>query len=362
MRKYVMAKEKILECLLDSSEITDHHGVIGTAKVENGLPEYVYGEITGYFLSFCSYVCRRNPVYKEHLTPIMASHIAWLTQLVKNGFVTRCPINSKEDWRNSAIFAFDIAMIIRGLQDSATIVDSSEALKLYLEKFTLFIDYNNKTLKPVINVGKESLPDKWSTRKDIHYTKIVANVIPAFYERNKKIEFDILKNLLSQFDNYDIDNILNVDSHPLFYYLEGIALASKKDFLHSNSSISYIERISSIYKRLVQLTGGIGLLDNPINGSYKRSDVLAQYVRIGVLLQMSHKLNNQEKELIGIVLDCILEEFYLDGRILFFDKTQMRNNTNTWCAMFLYQAIDFYLISSENSSPGLEDFLWNSLF
>ncbi len=361
MKKYIEAKNSILEQLILLSGLTNHQGMIGTVNVDSSKPEYIYGEITGYFLSFCSYVCKREPDLKETLTPIISSHISWLERIIKCGYVTRCLLEPCEDWRNSAIFPFDIAMIIRGLDDASTIVECDKLLQLYLELFGGFFDYNSETVLPYINISEGKLPQKWSTRIDVHFVKIAADTIPVLHKKGNDREAEIMIKMIKRFDNYGVDRLMDIDSHPLLYYLEGLALASDFTFLYKNFPANNFEKIHYVFKKLLVISDDVGLLDNPKRGSYRRSDVLAQFVRIGLLLRMKNMLSDEELLSLKNILDDILERFYMDGNVLFFDKERGNNNINAWCAMFLYQAIDFYLDLSKGTMD-LKERSWKKIY
>ena len=361
MERYANARHEILEQLIAFSSVSSHRGMVGTISREGNLPEYIYGEITGYYLSFCSYVCKRRPTEIQRLSPIMASHVNWLVNSAKSGFITRCPMHAAEDWRNSAIFPFDVSMIIRGVTDASYFVDIGDALALYTDLFCRFFDYSKEALLPYVNITHEKLPVKWSTRNDVHFAKIVANALPAFYRSGKGKEVCILIRMLKQFDNRNLDLLFRTDSHPLFYYLEGMALASSNPLTTIFFPTGYTERIHNIFKRLTKTQKKSVLLDNPTNGSYARSDVLAQFARIGMLLRAKELVDDEGMATIGEVLDYILDYCFCDGKVLFFTKERLENSYNSWCAMFLYQALDYYLIATEPECMN-GDYLWRNLF
>ena len=56
---------------------------------------------------------------------------------------TRYMFEGKIDWRNNALFAFDFAMIIRGLNDVSEFTDSKLTLDKYLNEFKKFYQKTN---------------------------------------------------------------------------------------------------------------------------------------------------------------------------------------------------------------------------
>lgn len=346
MNKYLTCRNSILEVLVEYSGITNHRGMVGWVESRTKLPEYIYGEITGYFLSFCAEVCANQSEMKESLLPIMIKHVEWLDSAIKDGFKTRYMLNEKTDWRNSAIFSFDIAMIIRGLIDVSSYLDVNATLELYKKLFESFVEENTNTIKPYISVDRMILPDKWSTRFDAHFMKIVANVLPVFSSQSDIVIYNLLNKKADELYCYDMKYLLTTDSHPLMYYLEGILLLCEMGDLDDVKKKRYQQKAREVYLNVIHLISDDLLLDNPTAGTYVRSDVLAQFVRIGVLLINDDLLPVETMNYIKCILDYICDKHIVEGRVCFFDKEQDENFYNTWCAMFLYQALDYFLIAS----------------
>ncbi len=346
MNKYLECRKSILEVLVEYSGITNHHGMVGWVESKTRLPEYIYGEITGYFLSFCAGVCANQPAMKERLLPIMTNHIEWLDSVIKDGFKTRYMLNGKKDWRNSAIFPFDVAMIIRGLQDVSSYLDVNATLELYKALFKLFMGKNKDTINPYISVDGTILTDKWSTRFDVHFMKIVANVLPALSSQSDISIYNLLNKKADELYRYNMKYLLKTDSHPLMYYLEGILLLCECGNFDEIKMKKYQKKAKEVYLNIIQLIGDDLLLDNPTTGTYVRSDVLAQFVRIGVLLINNELLPAETMNYIKRILDYICDKHVVEGRVCFFDKNKDENFYNTWCAMFLYQALDYFLIAT----------------
>lgn len=346
MNKYVKIQNSIIRELLEFSKITNHYGMIGWIKSDNCLPEYIYGEITGYFLSFCCDVCACRPYMKDRLLPIMQSHVEWLKQRAEKGFVTRYMLNGQNDWRNCVIFPFDIAMIIRGLRDAREYVNTESVLNLYKTIFEDFINKKTGELSPYIYTTKSEIPDKWSTRFDAHFMKIVANTLPEYTQVYDMSIANILIEIEKKLFYFDDKKLLETDSHPLMYYLEGLILLSNLDS-NDLKNTDVLERAVLIYKKIIENCKNGLLRDNLLTGTYHRSDVLAQFVRMGAILDIKGYLDEDEKNYVRCIFESIIDKFVENGKVCFFEKNNKQNYYNTWCAMFLYQAIEFFNISSD---------------
>lgn len=350
MNKYAQIQNNIIQSLLEFSKLTNHCGMIGWVRSDNLSPEYVYGEITGYFLSFCSDVCKSRPYMQEQLLPIMNSHVKWLKQIAENGYITRCMLNGQTDWRNSAIFPFDVAMIIRGLRDASKYIETKEALSTYKTIFESFIDIENSILHPYIHITKSKIPDKWSTRYDAHFMKIVANTLPEYLKTYNTSISNILLEIEKDLLSFDDERLLKTDTHPLMYYLEGIIILSDIDLVNTINS-HHLEKAVTIYKKIIRICKKNFLMDNLCTGTYCRSDVLAQFVRVGILLDVKGQLNEEERKYVFDILKFSIDTFVENGKVCFFEKDKNQNYYNVWCAMFLCQAIDLFCVSY---SPDME--------
>lgn len=335
MQELLKMKNEILKKIFEMSEYTNNNGIIGWIKREDYKGEYVYGEITGYFLSFCSYIYKntKNSEKKRKIINIVKNNVAWLDKMVGNGMQTRYMFEGKIDWRNNALFAFDFAMIIRGLNDVSEFTDSKLTLDKYLNEFKKFLS-KDKLIYAVISNSSQLLPNKWSTNFDIHLMKVAANLYGVKGWDNT-ISINIYKKLWNLYSK----EFFKKDSHPIMYFFEGTLLLLNKQNLLINNQKD-INDIVSKFKCLI--VENKVLYNNPTQKEYIRSDVLAQVVRIGSLLYMYNHIPQESFEIIKTNLQFLLEHFYENGFICFYDKKVECNFYNIWCGMFTVQAIDFF--------------------
>lgn len=334
MKELLIKREMIKKRLFEMSDYTRHKGMVGWLKREDCLPEYIYGEITGYFLSFCVYLYDNtdNIIEKDKLKKIIKSHVQWLNICIDNDIQTRYMLSEKEEWRNEAQFSFDFGMIIRGLEDVKKIVPTQSVINKYLLKFSVFID-ETKCLIPVFYKDEKKLPIKWSTSFDIHLMKVAANLY-GISGWDNEISINIYNSLI----NLSFEDILKRDSHPIMYYMEGILLFNTKKFERSKNAL---KKITKYYLKILQSDEVI--TNNFYRKQYIRSDVLAQAVRVGCILHILGEITEVEFGKVKSLLEYLLNQFYEEGYICYTERNDSPNFYNTWCEMFSYQAIDFFL-------------------
>lgn len=118
--------------------------------------------------------------------------------------------------------------------------------------------------------------------------------------------------------------------------------------LGGRDGIQAVSRVTRLFQQIQRITEDGPFMDNPLHGTYLRSDVLAQLVRIGSLLKLGGCLGQEGMVYIKYILDYAIDAFVADGRVCFFEKERPDNFYNTWCAMFLCQAISLYQIASSS--------------
>ena len=100
-----------------------HAGGVAGAIDGNGRPLYVYPEITGYYLQWLSWrSLRQSP------TPALAQRAVAAQRWLASWILGPEPLQTRAylrahgaDWRNSALFCFDLAMVLRGVASAAAI-------------------------------------------------------------------------------------------------------------------------------------------------------------------------------------------------------------------------------------------------
>src|SRR5687767_3496439 len=93
-----------------------HAGAVAGRIAADGRPEYAYPEIAGYFLTWLAFLARTGSLREpaRRLAPAIG---AWHAQWLDTDADTRVRLRSgdEDDWRNRAVFLFDLAMLLRGV-------------------------------------------------------------------------------------------------------------------------------------------------------------------------------------------------------------------------------------------------------
>ena len=94
-----------------------HAGAVAGWVGPDGRAEYVYPEITGYYLQWLAWIARRRGVHGALIARADAAQrwlVAWAA--TDDDPPTRRYLRcSPHDWRNDTVFVFDLAMVLRGL-------------------------------------------------------------------------------------------------------------------------------------------------------------------------------------------------------------------------------------------------------
>jgi len=342
----MMNKYRILDRLLEMSAMSPEGGMVGWLIADSKKPEYLYGEITGYYCSLLAYIYSTDDNYpKSLLVEEMRRQTNWLFNEYSsaNGLITRKYYSARDDWKNKATFLFDIAMIARGLLSICklnVVAEASATLALYQELLAKF--RNQESLSPYLPLDTPGLPDKWATKVDIHYLKTVSALL-GFPEYR-----GIIDRYIDHFSNNTTRQHLQAsDTHPLMYYYEGWLMLrrqnptpQKLDDLNHSLFMEFLDRNYG-----QRLTGKWYTGDGEI-----RSDIIAQAMRITAVLFSVGLITKTDYHKHIEQLAAQLADFYLDGYLCYFPKDLKTNYYNTWSAMFAYQALD-YTQCLENNRP-----------
>ena len=116
-----------------------HKGAVTGWLTERGDPSFAYPEITGYYLSWLASSAEVEGL-SEVLSASAAEAISWFTRIANGDLplLTRYyEPSQKDDWRNQAVFTFDLSMAARGIGDSrrlTTTETGAEALRWMLSR------------------------------------------------------------------------------------------------------------------------------------------------------------------------------------------------------------------------------------
>lgn len=311
----------------------------------NNNPEFIYPEITGYYLTYLAFEMARSTELKLVARDKALAVIDWL---YNSGLVsppaTRIYLNKSKisDWRNKLVYSFDIGMILRGLYAIQKHISSrklSNSIKIY-RKYLLDFQSLSFPLIPIKKKFECKIPQRWSTKLGPHQAKIASMLIFLNPEIDSRL-FNILKSIYEYWDGYLVHEGDIQSFHSLLYYLEGIILIGLFTDDHST-----LLRASENFQIIINSQTQDGFLptDSFTRDNLYRADVQAQALRIGAILQQYEYLDDATYRPKLDQLRRVLMEFIgSSGAVNFYPISDInQGNWNTWCTMFAYQALYYY--------------------
>jgi hypothetical protein len=300
-------------------------------------------EITGYYLTMAAWLAggaasssERRAMALEH----GRQAVDWMRSVTADGAVppTRLYLSAGEDdWRNAAIFVFDLAMAVRGVSCFAAVTSSDGSARLVRDLVQrieqIFAGCALVPSHALRSATGESMPDRWSTRPGPHHLKSAAALL--------RLPEGVLSDAVVQVCRDTVTHWAAAlqaswpcsELHALMYGLEGLLIQE------STLTEQTLDSAELIYTRLLRLQAVDGSLPSRTAGEPRevRSDVLAQALRAGALLRAAERLQGdvwqRRLDALAAALLCHVRE---DGGVLFSMDQEI---ANTWCAMFTHQAL-----------------------
>ena len=310
-------------------------GVVGSFD-ELGYASYIYAEITGYYLLWLKGLGKSAS--PKAIAESSERSISWVRRefLAEAVPATRTPLHSpNSDWRNQAVFFFDIAMVLRGVIAHAKHHSVTDMTANLAEKLARFV--RNENIEAAQPCVKDALlPSRWSTKSGPFLLKATAAIdltsdLPPQPGSLRSACIRHLDQCLQAANHMALDML-----HPTLYFAEGLVR-------YGAVGERAARRILSGCLRFLRHDGALpestSAGDAPGVTKY-RNDVAAQALRLGLLLR---QLDGNTDEDLSLEL---LAQFLIDkvdgyGRIGF-DADNGSTTANTWTAMFTEQALRWY--------------------
>jgi len=318
-------------------------GVVGTS----GTVAYVYPEIAGYYLQWLAWRAREGHE-RGRLSARAAAVQHWLRVWLEDATppCTRLHLHAPvEDWRNGAVFCFDIAMVLRGLASSAQAglitVDESVVAGVVRELVRL-IKADGTFEACVPGNQATALPDRWSTRRGPFLAKAAAGIVTAA-QALPMVPGPVLRAAEATFDA-SVAALMHAphsELHPLFYAFEGVmALPGHRDFVRTLATVAaQFDELLVVASRHGTLPESCGMHGEDACGP-SRVDVVAQALRIGSLLDAHLPFRNADHTTLGHLRGLLEAEVRPSGALPF-AMHPAPLQWNTWAAMFADQALAF---------------------
>jgi hypothetical protein len=320
-----------------------HRGSVAGWLDQAGAPEFTYFEITGYYMTAMSWLAAggaRSAEGRERALERGAQALGWAAAATVGGAMppTRLYLrDSPDDWRNAAVFSFDLAMAARGAACFGAVADAaaSPAVVDALAGWLWKICGGEAPLASHALRDGSGIPllARWSTQPGPHHLKTAAALL-RLGDGSLRPELErACTDTVSHWAERYRRSWPCAESHPLLYGLEGLAL------LGDEESVALAEEV---LERLFKLQAPDGSLPANVSGdaSPVRSDVLAQALRLAALLRRQGRLPGEVwSARLNALADSLLGYVRADGSVEFANGQGI---ANAWCAMFAHQALTLY--------------------
>jgi hypothetical protein len=305
--------------------------VAGTLQAD-GRAHYVYGEITGYYLHWLASLPDAAAAGRQPAE--MA--IAWLRSYLQGAGIPLTRIylrEALEDWRNEALFAFDLAMIAGGLAQIAEsgVVRLPSSLLSDLTRWLLCLLDDEGLMVCIPRSASTALPPRWSTCGGAFTAKTASRILllarqTVLDERLLAACRARLRHIARLAEQNGLDML-----HPTLYALEGCLLSPDAD----------PQRLAAWFDQIVALQHSDGSLPESLQTpEVRRTDIIAQALRMAVLLEARLAQPGRYRNAMDLFAGALLLRVRADGSVGF--SADGKPEANVWAGMFTEQALRLY--------------------
>jgi hypothetical protein len=321
-----------------------HAGAVVGSMDRAGRARYVYPEITGYYLHWLAETPEDN---ERHGLALAASRAAdWTARQFEHGALvkTRSYFGDQTgDWRNDAVFFFDFAMLLRGLCAAAEthlIALPRDLVQRLIVELDRFADADGELRATrVLRTGAD-LPARWSTSGGPFEVKACSRALLAGRHVELPAKLSAGCERLIERCAPDTATLALEMLHPTLYFAEGMLVARP----------NHDARVAELLSRILGLQRDDGSLPEAERGSdLPRSDIIAQALRIGLLLRARSVEHAPDDRALGRLVNALLSRVGADGSVCFRNDGADRE-ANVWCSLFAEQALRWYAQWSEGAA------------
>lgn len=321
-----------------------HSGGVAGCVAAGGSAKYVYPEIAGYYLQWLAWRTQRfgnSPALADRAAAVQAWLAVWLA--AADPPLTRVHLmDADDDWRNRAVFCFDLAMVLRGLAAAARarlLVADAQVVAGVSRQLERLVAADGLFDACVMHVPGDVLPERWSTRRGGFLAKAAAGIItasrtlsgiPAAVERAAAATF--AASIGWAFETP------HGEAHPLLYALEGI-MALPRDAHFADSLPAVAARFDALLAH-ADAEGHIPESLNAVAGGPARVDVIAQTLRMGYLLHEHQPQQPPDRVALARLRQVLARQVHATGAVGFSIGPEPVH-WNVWAAMFTDQALAF---------------------
>ncbi len=347
------ASETLASWLLDGGvqlEVAPHSGgVIGSIDAA-GQAEYVYPEITGYYMQWLAWRAACDGIATT-LAHRAANAQRWLAAWIQRTDppLTRVYLRpGSHDWRNDALFFFDLAMVLRGIASAtrAGLIEPDQSLvRNVVAKLSRLIADDglfNPWHSPATLVN---IPDRWATRRGGFLAKAAAGVLSAAKILplvDVRLQQAATATMLASLDA--AIGQPHDDTHPALYAIEGaLGCLDRRTIIRLLPALT-----NQIDMLLMYAAAHDGWLPEAGDAEgVERLDIVAQALRAAVLLRARCVNWSPDPQALEKMRHLLVRNIAPTGSLPFAPRATPLQQ-NVWCAMFAEQALQ---ISKPAVSP-----------
>jgi hypothetical protein len=317
----------------------EHAGGVAGWLDGKGQPDYVYPEITGYFLHWLAWRALQDE-RGDALATRAAAAQAWVRAWLATGETPATRVYTRpgvEDWRNGASFLFDHAMLLRGLgcavQQGLLAPDRQVVDGLCAQLHRLLAADGMFKACSATHRGV-ALPDRWSTRRGGFLAKAASGILVA--ARTLTIAPVLVDAAAATFRASVRWAVAtpHVESHPFLYCVEGIL--SLPEHAAFRDSVTVLRPQLRAFFRAVEASGRVA--ETCAGVGAERVDVVAQALRVGIALHMHGYDDVASTSVLTRLAALLAAAVRADGAVPF-DALRVPQEFNVWTAIFAEQAL-----------------------
>lgn len=333
---------------------------------------FIYSEITGYAITFFSWIASvfGNPKALEAANE--ASD--WIVRNMRSNLLVARPpvVSNKPNDLSKLFYSFDNSIIVIGILSLYKVTKEDGLLQLAKkmtgaliehffdgEKLISRLDNSFNRIKP----NREKGMIKWSTVSGAYHCKLSLGLL-ELSRLTKNEQYSVISDSLCNYaKNLQKSNgqiITNPESdivylHPHLYACEGLIYSGVKQ---SNES-HYAAGLNGIKWAIKHISSGNGgLFRDTGKESVEQSDCTAQLLRLLILCQSELEKSLNKSELTTVIdrLHLRLLDYYIPvGESQGAMKYELAKDTAcSWCTMFSMQALNLW--STKDTHPKWIDF------
>ena len=329
----------------DRAQVTSgtHAGAVTGWVDREGRASYVYPEITGYYLQWLAWHAACHGVNDETRRRAAAAQ-RWLLSWAFGAETPETRIYLEptgQDWRNAALFFFDLAMVLRGLAsaDRLGLIDTDPRLVARVSELLWRLVADDGMFDACAATRVDAvLPEGWSTRRGPFLSKAAGGVLIA------AAQFSSLPGALAEAADATFGAALesmsaqsHSETHALLYGIEG-GLSLPEHPAAVAAMPHMVRQLRDLLERSTQL----GHMPESLDGTGRvRLDIVAQAIRVAAFLlpELSTKLSTELPiEHVDEMARMLVH--YIDPSLgIPFSPDATPRQYNVWTAMFAEQAL-----------------------